>query len=159
MTATGDRWARGAAIGALVLWGLLHLVGGIAEVATVERDGGQAALELLGSSAEIGDRASDPGAVAESVIAFHGFLIACAGIAVTALTVASARGRRPSTVLGPLAIVAVADAGLLAFLVLPGYTPLSEAFWGPLLLLVALVGAARGGLLTPEPRENHQPAS
>jgi hypothetical protein len=140
-----ERRARNVALVALGLWGVLHIVGGGAEVATTLGDGGRAGLELLAENATARDIPAEPGPVAESVIAFHGFLIAACGVAVLAIVVGATRTRWPAGLFAALAIVAVADAGLIVFLVAPGYIPLSSALWGPALLALALVAVRLAG--------------
>ena len=145
MTMERTRAARIAALGALIAWGALHVVGGFAEIATVASDGGRAGLELLGSAAGPSEIPGEPGAVGEALIGFHGFLIGAAGLAVLLLAVTVSRTAWPRGFSTSLAIVVVADLGLFVFLLGPGLMRVSDGIWGPLLLVVALATALGAG--------------
>lgn len=136
---------RWVALGALLAWGLLHIVGGFAEIATVASDGGQAGLKLLGSAAGPAEIPGEPGAVGEALIGFHGFLIGAAGLAVLLLAGTVSRTAWPRGLSTSMAIVVVADLGLVVFLLGPGLMRVSDGIWGPLLLVVALAASLGAG--------------
>ena len=88
------RWQNAAWI-STALWGLLHVVGGAALLATTLFDGGRAGLDSLGSSASPAGIGTEPGPVAEAVLSFHGFDILGAGIAVLVLALTVMRSEWP----------------------------------------------------------------
>ena len=139
------RWQRRIAIGALVAWGVLHVVGGGALVATAYTNGARAALELLGTGARAGAFAAEPAPVAQGVLGFHGFNLLVAGAAVLALAVRAARRDWPRGVTTSFALILAADAGLVLFMLAPGYMSLTDGIWGPLLLVPALMAAWSAG--------------
>jgi len=138
-------WLRRAALLTLVLWGLIHIVGGGALIAAASSDGGRSALELLGSGADDRTIPDDPGPVTQAVLGFHGFNLLLAGAGVLALALLGARTAWPRGVTTSLALIVAADGGLLIFLLLPGYMTLSDGLWGPLLLVGAAIFAWRAG--------------
>ena len=142
---SSTRWARRIAIGGLAAWGLLHIVGGGVLAGTTYTDGASAALELLGTGARAGGVAADPGPVAQGVLGFHGFNLLVAGAAVVVLAALAARGGWPRGVTTSFGLILAADAGLILFLLAPGYMSLADGIWGPLLLVPALMGAWKAG--------------
>jgi hypothetical protein len=138
------RWQNATWI-TTALWGLLHVVGGAALVATTLLHGGRAALESLGSAASSPGIASEPGPVAEAVISFHGFDILLAGIAVLVLALWVMRSEFPRGVTTAFLIETVLDLGLVVFLIGPGHMRVADGIWGPLLLVVGVACAARAG--------------
>jgi hypothetical protein len=138
------RWQTATWI-STALWGLLHVVGGGALVATTRLDGGRAALESVGSAASPAGSASEPGVVAEAVLSFHGLNIFLAGLLVLVLALSVMRSEWPRGVSTALLIEAVLDLGLLLFLIGPGHMNLADGLWGPLLLVVGVASAARAG--------------
>jgi hypothetical protein len=104
-----------------------------------------AALESLGSATNTNDIPADPGDVVRAVIAFHSFNILMGGAAVEAIAVTVVRSRWPVGVSSSLGIVAVLDAGLIFFLLAPGYMKLAEGAWGPVLFVISVVAAWAGG--------------
>ena len=78
----------------LLLWGLLHLVGGAFIMFTAATDP-LSALQSLGSAAALTEFPADPGRVTQAVIGFHGLNILFVGIAVTVLSVAWSWRRYP----------------------------------------------------------------
>jgi hypothetical protein len=132
----------------LAIWGLVHVVGGVSLMVADVADG----LEALGPDAADSVPAV-PGDTTAGLLRFHGLNVALGGLAVLVLTVAWWRSRRRWQLDVALAIAVALDLGLLLFLVVPGLLPLSDGLLGPLLLVVALVGAcwARSGACTPQP--------
>jgi len=140
----GRRW-RTATLGAAGAWGILHVVGGLALAAQAVGDSGAAALRALASAAPADQIPSRTGAVTEAVLAFHGANIAAAGVAVLLISARTARRDWPTGVGMAMVIMAVLDAGLLAFLLVPGHMRMGDGIWGPLLLMVAAVSARQAG--------------
>jgi hypothetical protein len=143
-------WLSRLATAALVGWGALHVVGGVALV-VVSRQGATDALGALGTAVTVaGEQAptGDAARVAAAVVGFHGFDVAAAGVAVLALAVLGHRHRRRDALGGALVIATVLDVGLTAFLLLPGLMSLTDGLAGLALLAAALVtvaAAARRG--------------
>lgn len=134
------RWTKPTTV-ALLLWGLLHVVGGTILMITAAADP-LAALQSLGSAAPAADLPLDPGPVTGAVIGFHGLNILWAGLAVTVLSVRWSWRSYPKGVPTSLLIAGAADIGLIGYLLIPGFMRLSEGVWGPLLLAIAASGAA-----------------
>lgn len=134
------RWMRLTTV-ALLLWGLLHVVGGASLMVAAASDP-PAALRSLGSAAMAGDLPADPGRVTQAVIGFHGLNLLWAGLAVTILSLVWTWRRYPRGVPTSLFIAAAADIGLIVYLLIPGLMNVYEGVWGPLLLAIAVAGAA-----------------
>lgn len=135
---SGTRAAERTASFALGLWGFIHVLGGGVLMASASNPA--SALTTLGSAAPPSDVANDPGAVVGALIGFHGMNLAFAGVAVLGLAVWSWR-RWPLGVPTALAIAAVADLGLMVYLLVPGHMATADGAPGPILLAVALVAA------------------
>lgn len=135
--------ARRVAVGALGLWGLVHVLGGTLLVAAGTGDARDAVLAYATGAAPDGLTGVAAPAVAR-LVQFHGFNLAIAGVAVTAMAWRALR-RWPTGVSPSLAVVTVADVGLVAFLLVPGTMAVTDGLPGPMLLAVALVAAWRAG--------------
>ncbi len=134
------RWERETTV-ALLLWGLLHMVGGASLMAMAASDP-LSALQSLGSAAPSGDFPIDPGPVTQALIGFHGLNLLFAGLAVTILSIVWSWRHYPRGVPTSLLIATVADLGLIAYLLVPGWMKLTDGVWGPPLLALAAAGAA-----------------
>ena len=134
---TTDPGPRKAATISLLLWGLLHVLGGLSVMFSAADPA--TGLASLASAAPSGSIPTDPGPIVVAVLGFHGFNLAMAGIAVTLITLKRTWRRWPEGVAIGLVVAGVADAGLIIFLLAPGHMPLAEGLWGPALLAVALV--------------------
>lgn len=132
---TRARWPHRVAVAGLVLWGLVHMIGGAALMVDDTANG----LESVGGSA-LETIPADPGDVVAGLLRFHGINIAIGGLAVLGLTIAWRRRRALWQLNAALAIAVALDIGLLAFMVLPGVMPVGDGFIGPALVLVALIG-------------------
>lgn len=143
-SATGGHAARVAALVALGLWGLTHLLGGLSLVVSTGRYGPARALEDLATDAPASEVPADPGEVVAGLLRFHGLDVAAAGLVVLLLTVLVSRVRWPLGVSTSLVVVLVLDAGLVATFLVPGLLG-AEGLLGPMLGLVALVGAWSAG--------------
>ncbi len=127
-----------ATLGALVVWGLVHVVGGGMLMAADAVEG----LRSLGPNvlATVPDA---PGEAALALVRFHGLNIALGGLAVLVLALAWARSRRRWQLDVALGVTIALDLGLLIYLVGPGVMPLSQGLIGPVLVALALAGAVR----------------
>ena len=129
--------ARNVAVGALAVWGVVHVLGGVSLLAAEPAD----ALRTLGP----GSGVSTPDDVMSGVIRFHALNIALGGIGVTILAWL-AHGGRSWAGWSAVAIAVALDVGLLIFLVGPGILPATEGSIGPVLAaaaVIALVAARR----------------
>jgi hypothetical protein len=127
-----------------VAWGVLHIVGGAALTLTAATGDPAGALEALGSARLAAAIPGDPGSVVAGVVAFHGWNILWSGALVTFV---AARWTWRNTSLGawlPFSLVAIADLGLLLFLLVPGEMSWADGIWGPLLFVPAAVATAIG---------------
>jgi hypothetical protein len=140
-TRTGRRWSAPLAAAGLVLWGLIHIAGGISLLVADTADG----LQTLGPNAADTVPAA-PGRAAASLLRFHGLNIAFAGAAVLGLALAWWRYRSRWPLDVAIATAAALDVGLIMVLVAPGVLPATQGLIGPLLVIVAFIGAigARG---------------
>jgi hypothetical protein len=100
----------------------------------------------IGSAADRTAIPSEPGAVVEAVLGFHGLTIVWFGLAALIL---AWRGSEQSLRDG-LFVMAAADVGLLLFLLGPGQMRWVEGIWGPLLLMLAAFAFMWSG--RPRPR-------
>lgn len=127
-----------------ILWGLLHVVGGAALTVIATSGDVTGALAALGSARPATAIPADPGSLVGGVVAFHGWNILWIGLLVI---VVAARWTWRNERLGfwlPLALVAIADAGLLTFLLVPGEMAWVDGIWGPILFIPALLLTALG---------------
>jgi hypothetical protein len=99
-----------------------------------------AALTMLGSASSAAIP-TDPGDIVGALVGFHGMNVAFAGLAVLGLAVWSWR-RWPAGIPTALAIAAVADLGLVVYLLKPGHMAIADGTPGPVLLGVALIASA-----------------
>lgn len=137
---TSTAWASWLALIALVLWGLVHIAGGISLLIVETADG----LETLGPNVT-GTVPSDPGEAAEALLRFHSLNIALGGVAVLVLAVLWWRTRNRWQLDVAVVVAAALDVGLIAFFVIPDVLPASQGLIGPVLVVIAAVGAHRSG--------------
>jgi hypothetical protein len=140
-----------------VLWGLLHVVGGGSLLAALNAAGPKAALAAMASgvSPEAIPVHADPATAA--VLAFHFWNLTWIGALVAGIgAVLNWRGSRPGFWIN-LALVAATDAGLFAFLLVPGVLSAAEGSIGLTLGAVAVLFTALGR--TGEPRRLGEPLS
>lgn len=133
---TAPRWATRTAVTGLVLWGLIHIAGGLSLLVSDTAEG----LETLGPSATE-TVPNNPGETTGALLQFHSLNVLLAGIAVLALATAWSKQRKPWLLNVAVGIAVAMDIGLIAFLVVPGTLPATEGLFGPLLAIVAAVGA------------------
>lgn len=129
-------WAARIAMTGLLLWGLVHIAGGLSLLVAGTVDG----LETLGPNATDSVPAT-PGDTAAGLLRFHSLNIAIGGIAVTGLVVTWWRRRTRWQLDVALAVAAALDIGLVAYLVIPGILPASQGLIGPVLVAIS-AGAA-----------------
>ena len=135
-TTTQRRFARWVTFVSLMVWGAIHVAGGVALLTADTTDG----LRTLGS--RVADSVPlDPGSAASGLLQFHGLNIALAGAAVAILAVSWFRSGVRWRLDVSLAVAIGFDIGLILFLVLPGLLPPSEGLIGPALALIALVAS------------------
>jgi hypothetical protein len=137
--------ARAHLIGAVfyVLWGLVHIVGGFAMLAALRSSGGEAVFRMLATA--------DPGAVPESlpdivssVVGFHSWNLLWLGALVTAVAVTLNWKNSRAGFWVNLTLAGAADAGLVAFMLAPGYMGLSDGMIGIVLFALAAGFSALG---------------
>lgn len=132
--------ARRTAVTGMVLWGLLHLVGG-AVMMIASFGNGPDAVGTYATGLPAVELTATAASAATGLVGFHGFNIAAAGMAVTWL--AWRRRTGPATEWRtPLVIAGIADIGLVVFLLIPGVMSAADGAPGIGLLLVALAGTA-----------------
>lgn len=132
--------ARRTAVGSMILWGLLHVVGGIVLIAQATGSGSDAIAAYATALPPV-DLSGPASKAVTGLVGFHGFNIAAAGAAVTTLAWIRRRDAR-SHWRTPLTVAAVADIGLVAFLLIPGVMATADGAPGLVLLLVALAAAS-----------------
>jgi hypothetical protein len=130
-------------IGAMfyMLWGLIHIFGGIA-ILTAASPNEQ--LAMFGTAVPADMLPANPGEVVHATLSFHAFNLAWFGV--FALIVGVLMNWRNSR-LGywlNFGIVGVADIGLFIFLISPGYMALADGSPGPVLWILALVFSTIG---------------
>jgi hypothetical protein len=124
-----------------VLWGILHIIGGISILAA---ESPNAQLAMFGTAVPADLLPANPGEVVHAALSFHAFNLAWFGV--FALLVGVLMNWRNSR-LGywlNFGVVAVADIGLFIFLILPGHMALADGSPGPVLWILALIFSTIG---------------
>lgn len=124
-----------------VLWGIIHIFGGIA-ILTAETPNVQ--LAMFGTAVPADMLPANPGEVVHATLSFHAFNLMWFGI--FALLVGVLMNWRNSR-LGywlNFGIVGVADLGLFIFLILPGHMAVADGSPGPVLWILALIFSTIG---------------
>jgi hypothetical protein len=124
-----------------VLWGILHILGGIA-ILTAESPNAQ--LAMFDTAVPADTLPANPGEVVHAALSFHAFNLAWFGV--FALLVGVLMHWRNSR-LGywlNFSIVGVADIGLFIFLIFPGYMALADGSPGPVRWILAFIFSANG---------------
>lgn len=135
---TTTAWAARVAMAGLLLWGLVHIAGGISLLIANTVD----ALETLGPNATDSVPA-EPGDTTTGLLQFHSLNIAIGGIAVTGLAIGWWRRRTRWQLDVAIAVAAGLDVGLVAYLVIPGILPASQGLIGPTLVAISATAAPR----------------
>lgn len=133
-----NAWAASTAMAGLLLWGLVHIAGGLSLLVSDTVDG----LETLGPNATDSVPAR-PGDAAAGLLQFHSLNIAIGGIAVAGLVVTWWRRRTRWQLHVALAVAAGLDIGLIAYFVAPGILPASQGLIGPVLVAISAAAAIR----------------
>lgn len=143
LAATSRGGAHRTAWIALLLWGVLHMVGGLVLVAA---GSGTADEAVEGYASGLDAVAlSGPGVDAvPAIVGFHGFNIAAAGVAVAVLAWRSRTALARAFDAGVL-VALVADVGLVAFFLVPGVMAAADGAPGIVLLVVALTAGLASG--------------
>lgn len=132
-----------------VLWGVVHVLGGIVMLLTLEHDGGAAVFRMLATAAPTAVPDAFPG-VATAVLGFHAWNMVWIGGLVTVVAIGlNWRNRRLGFWLN-LVLAGAADLGLVAALLLPGHMRLTDGLPGLVLFLPA-AGLTAWGLRAPPP--------
>jgi hypothetical protein len=136
-----------ARIGAVfyLLWGVVHVIGGAFQVATLRRNGGSAFVELVSSGTQ-SDVTSTIPVGGEAFMAMGAANIAVAGALVAAVAVLNWRNDRTAYWVN-LFLVTGTDLSLLGFLLVPGVMSWSDGIIGLALFVPAalLTTVARFG--------------
>lgn len=121
--------------GALIcgLWGLIHVAGGGLLLADALSDHPENALKSLGSALSETDFPAADNPVVRAVVSFHSFNLLWMGLAamIIALTLNWKNSKTGFFLNG--ALIGLADAGLIAFMLAPGIIKLEEGIIGPVL--------------------------
>ncbi len=128
-----------AKVGAVfyALWGLLHIVGGLAILATLQTSAA-AGFSLFAATQ------ADYPPLAAAILGFHAFNIFWIGLLVTVIAVRLNWNNDRLGAYLNFALAGCADLGLVVFLLAPGFVTWWEASQGLGLFLVALVFTALG---------------
>jgi len=124
-----------------ILWGLLHIAGGLAIIFQVN-----SALQIAVQATALpaGDFQHLSNAALSGILSYHGFNIVWFGIfAATVAILFNWKNRRIGYWLNLLVIGAV-EIGLVFFMLVPGYMAWSDGGIGLALFLVAVVGTTLG---------------
>lgn len=135
------RWMTRVGAIAFLLWGLLHLAGGAAMLATLTSDGAVAYLQLVAPSANHSTLVGNPGL--DGTLGLHAWNLMLLGIVVSGVAVLLSWKGRSAGFWVNTVIVSGADVGLLALVVLPGYLPIGQALAG---IVFWIVGVACSGI-------------
>jgi len=120
------------------LWGVLHLIGGGAILATLKSEGGTAALAMFGTALAPDVLPTASNTVVDALMAYHSFNIVWIGAVVTVVAV---RLNWTNSVAGywiNLVLVSLLDIGLFVTQVFPGQIALGDAMIGATLWIPAV---------------------
>lgn len=136
---------RAHRIGAIfyVLWGLLHVAGGVAILAAARR-GPREALAVLASETAPDRLPPVEGEILAGVLGYYGYLIAIVGAAALAIAVTSNWRNGRIGYWANLGLVGAVDLGLLGLLLVPGIVPWSDGLWGLSLFFLAALFSTVG---------------
>lgn len=139
-----------AKIGAVfyLLWGLLHIAGGILMLGASSADMGGYLQVLMGESsalANISTTSELATSATMQVFAYHAFNLTWLGVLVSVIAVVSNWKNQASGFWVNLALVGLIDLGLILYMVVPGVIPSSDPWWlGPVSYVVAVIFSAMG---------------
>ncbi|NNF03184.1 MAG: hypothetical protein HKN17_01855, partial [Rhodothermales bacterium] len=123
------------------LWGVVHVLGGAMMLIAHAEGGASQVLDMVGTGPSAGMVADSFAPVVDSVVGFHAFNLLWIGVAVTVLSTLWFRTGRRVHFWMTLMLVTAADAGLVAFMLVPGTIAGSDAAIG---LALWAAGAATG---------------
>ena len=150
------RYAHRAGATFFLLWGILHVVGGAALLATSMTDGAQGMLGMIDNGAAASGVGSIPTGIADGLARFHAFNLLWMGLLVSGIAIRMNWKNSWAGYWINLVVVVAADVGLLVYFVAPGYMPAADAIPGPLLAGLA-VAFATIGLLTATAHTRNSP--
>ncbi len=145
--------------GALIcgLWGLIHVAGGGLLLADALSNHPENALKSLGSALSESEFPVAVSPVIRAVVAFHSFNLLWMGLAVMIIAFTlNWKNSRAGFFLNA-AMIGLADAGLIAFMLIPGIVKLEEGIIGPVLWPVSVLFLYLG-LPKNQPAESVSPA-
>lgn len=139
-----------AKIGAVLylLWGLLHIAGGLLMLSASSVNMGSYLQVLMGQQSVLTNVSTNSEAATSAtmhVFAYHAFNLTWLGVLVSVIAVVSNWKNQASGFWFNLALVGLIDLGLIVFMVVPGVIPSSDPWWlGPVLYVVAVIISAIG---------------
>lgn len=122
---------------AFVLWGLLHLVGGMTIDLAFLSGGSNAGYALYGFYGP------ELPAVTGAILGYFGFLISMSGLIVIYVAIRHNWRNSENGLAANTGVVLLIEVGLVLFLLVPGHVGLSEALPG---LMLFIAGATLGGI-------------
>jgi hypothetical protein len=145
MTTATNRAAKTGAV-FYALWGLLHLIGGAVQLATLNGEGGAALTRMISSARPLGPEEAAVPSAAAAFMGMGAFNILWIGLLVTVVAITmNWRNSRLGYWLN-LGVVGATDLGLLVALLLPGTMAWSDGGLGLSLYAGALVASSLGRL-------------
>jgi hypothetical protein len=133
-------------IGAIfyILWGLVHIVGGVVLLQQLSAEGLTAVLASLGSALPQAELPVISGGVTAAVVAFFAFNWVWIGLLVLGVGLRLNWLNSPTGYWLNLSVAGASDLGLFIFLLRPGYMALADGWPGPLLWLLAAIFSTIG---------------
>lgn len=127
-----------------MLWGLLHVAGGLLLLTSLPSAGATGVLGMMGTAVPPEQLPTLPHGVSGGVLAFHAWnIIGFGSLSLVIALLLNWQNSRLGYWLN-LVIVGIADLGLIIYLLIPGYMHLSDGIWGPLLWLLAILFSTIG---------------
>lgn len=142
-----NKFAKAGAVFYL-LWGLLHVAGGVLMLSASSVDMGSYLQVLVGEQSALAGVATNHAAATAAslqVFAYHAFNLTWLGILVSVVAAVSNWKNQASGFWFNLALVGLIDLGLIVFMVVPGVIPRSDPWWlGPALYVLAAIFSSLG---------------
>ena len=139
-----------AKVGAIfyLLWGLLHVAGGMLMLSASSVDLGSYLQVLMGKQSALADITTNNAAATsatQQVFAYHAFNLTWLGVLVSVIAIVSNWKNQSTGFWVNLALVGLIDLGLIVYMVVPGVIPSSDPWWlGPVLYGFAVFFSAVG---------------
>jgi hypothetical protein len=127
-----------------ILWGLLHIAGGVVLLQQLAADGATKALATIGSAVPPVDLPIISGGVTAAVLAYYAWNILCIGLLVLVVGVKLNWNNSRMGYWLNLAVVGAVDLGLIFTLLAPGYMALADGGLGLALWLPAAIFSTIG---------------